>query len=123
MLQRHDVRTYASRGANGIDGQLATALGMAENCDGVFHCILGDQTFLYDISSCLKPWPKNFRLHIINNGGGRIFERVKVPKEIILEHDDSLMPILEAFKKGNQSAEYLPDNKQTQKFWKHWEKL
>ena len=69
----------ANRGANGIDGQLSTFLGMAgegrEN-----WCVVGDLTALYDLPA---PWvmrqiPESvaIRIVIINNGGGRIFSRV-----------------------------------------------
>jgi 2-succinyl-5-enolpyruvyl-6-hydroxy-3-cyclohexene-1-carboxylate synthase len=69
---------FASRGANGIDGQLSTFFGLArpevEN-----WCFVGDLTALYDLSA---PWVlselKEFKLRIviINNGGGRIFQRL-----------------------------------------------
>jgi 2-succinyl-5-enolpyruvyl-6-hydroxy-3-cyclohexene-1-carboxylate synthase len=67
-----------NRGANGIDGQVASFLGWArpevEN-----WAIVGDLTALYDLSAL---WAlrhlETFRLRIvvINNGGGRIFERM-----------------------------------------------
>ncbi len=66
-----------NRGANGIDGQLSTFFGWcapgAEN-----WCIAGDLTALYDSNA---PWvvpqlDSNFKIVILNNGGGRIFSRV-----------------------------------------------
>jgi 2-succinyl-5-enolpyruvyl-6-hydroxy-3-cyclohexene-1-carboxylate synthase len=69
----------ANRGANGIDGQLATFFGWCKpRVENV--CIVGDLTALYDLNA---PWicPQlnsavRFRIIVINNGGGRIFSRV-----------------------------------------------
>src|SRR5438128_4586074 len=66
----------ANRGANGIDGQLSTFFGW---CQGENNwCIVGDLTALYDANA---PWivpqlEAKFEIVIINNGGGRIFNRV-----------------------------------------------
>jgi 2-succinyl-5-enolpyruvyl-6-hydroxy-3-cyclohexene-1-carboxylate synthase len=69
----------ANRGANGIDGQLSTFFGQ---CDPSRPnvCIVGDLTAIYDSNA---PWivPQldpgiDWRIVIINNGGGRIFSRV-----------------------------------------------
>jgi len=69
----------ANRGANGIDGQLSTFFGQ---CDPRRPnvAVVGDLTALYDMNA---PWivpqldpATRFRIHIINNGGGRIFGRV-----------------------------------------------
>jgi 2-succinyl-5-enolpyruvyl-6-hydroxy-3-cyclohexene-1-carboxylate synthase len=69
----------ANRGANGIDGQLSTFFGQ---CDPSRPnvCVVGDLTAIYDSNA---PWivPQldsgiDWRIVIINNGGGRIFSRV-----------------------------------------------
>ncbi|HSP15144.1 MAG TPA: hypothetical protein VLV78_10380 [Thermoanaerobaculia bacterium] len=69
----------ANRGANGIDGQLSTFFGWCSP-DALNVAIVGDLTALYDMNA---PWivPQldpaiEFQVHIINNGGGRIFSRV-----------------------------------------------
>jgi 2-succinyl-5-enolpyruvyl-6-hydroxy-3-cyclohexene-1-carboxylate synthase len=69
----------ANRGANGIDGQLSTFFGWCSP-DALNVAIVGDLTALYDMNA---PWivPQldssiEFQIHIINNGGGRIFSRV-----------------------------------------------
>ncbi len=68
----------ANRGANGIDGQVSTWLGAsADERDawGVF----GDLTALYDLAagSILNQVEQQGRmLVVINNGGGRIFDRL-----------------------------------------------
>jgi 2-succinyl-5-enolpyruvyl-6-hydroxy-3-cyclohexene-1-carboxylate synthase len=67
----------ANRGANGIDGQLSTFFGWcAPGAANV--AIVGDLTTLYDLNA---PWvvpqlDAQFRIVVINNRGGRIFERV-----------------------------------------------
>jgi 2-succinyl-5-enolpyruvyl-6-hydroxy-3-cyclohexene-1-carboxylate synthase len=67
-----------SRGANGIDGQVSTFLGWAR--PGVENwAVLGDLTALYDLSAL---WALRhlddllLRIVVINNGGGRIFQRM-----------------------------------------------
>jgi 2-succinyl-5-enolpyruvyl-6-hydroxy-3-cyclohexene-1-carboxylate synthase len=75
----------ANRGANGIDGQLSTFFGQ---CDPSRPnvCIVGDLTAIYDSNA---PWivPQlgtniDWRLVIINNGGGRIFSRVPALRKL-----------------------------------------
>jgi len=67
-----------NRGANGIDGQVASFLGWARR-DVENWAVVGDLTALYDLSAL---WAlrhlDGFRLRIvvINNGGGRIFKRM-----------------------------------------------
>lgn len=68
----------ASRGLNGIDGQVSTFLGFSE--PGVDNWgVFGDLTALYDMAG---PWilrqRSDVRAHlvVINNGGGKIFDRM-----------------------------------------------
>jgi len=82
----------ANRGANGIDGQLSTFFGWCKP-DAHNVAIVGDLTAIYDLNA---PWivPQlDAKPHviIINNRGGRIFERVaslsRLDKKMILnEH-------------------------------------
>lgn len=67
-----------SRGANGIDGQVSTFLGCART-DVENWAVLGDLTALYDLPSlwAIRHLPDvRARVVVINNGGGRIFERM-----------------------------------------------
>jgi 2-succinyl-5-enolpyruvyl-6-hydroxy-3-cyclohexene-1-carboxylate synthase len=71
-----DFTIEANRGANGIDGQLSTFFGWCKGSNN--WCIVGDLTALYDANA---PWivpqlDAQFEIVIINNGGGRIFDRV-----------------------------------------------
>jgi len=72
------VNVRANRGANGIDGQLSTWLGATAGLDQSWG-IFGDLTTLYDFSApTLLPQVEGTGrvLVVINNGGGRIFERL-----------------------------------------------
>jgi 2-succinyl-5-enolpyruvyl-6-hydroxy-3-cyclohexene-1-carboxylate synthase len=138
----------ASRGLNGIDGQLSTFFGMLdadrENC-----AILGDLTTLYDLNA---PWIlaqlrqniANWRLIIINNSGGRIFDRL-FGKPIYLNAHQvrfgdwchqwglsylalSSQDLADASKltaalqpEGPRVIELTPDAQATAQFWNTWE--
>ncbi len=73
-------RAYASRGANGIDGQIATFLGLSEGeGEGEAWGIFGDLTALYDLNAPAligQLGRGRRRVVILNNGGGRIFSRL-----------------------------------------------
>lgn len=71
-------RCHASRGANGIDGQIATFLGLSEG-EAESWAIVGDLTALYDLNApALLPQlsPGRRRIVVVHNGGGRIFSRL-----------------------------------------------
>jgi 2-succinyl-5-enolpyruvyl-6-hydroxy-3-cyclohexene-1-carboxylate synthase len=65
---------YANRGANGIDGVMATAIGVASELGNV-TVFLGDVAFLHDASSLamLASRDMNVRVVVTNNDGGGIF--------------------------------------------------
>jgi 2-succinyl-5-enolpyruvyl-6-hydroxy-3-cyclohexene-1-carboxylate synthase len=73
-------RIYANRGANGIDGNLATCFGLSAGEEapetwGLF----GDLTTLYDLAApgLLTELPNTCtRTVVINNVGGKIFRRL-----------------------------------------------
>lgn len=79
-------KVFGNRGANGIDGQLSTFFGWAENNKSNW-CVLGDLTTMYDLSA---PWiltqieNLNFNLVIMNNHGGQIFKRMFGDKKLFL---------------------------------------
>ncbi len=78
---------FANRGANGIDGEISTFLGMCQDfggdeCWGIF----GDLTTLYDMSA---PWivdqldtGKRIHIVVIDNGGGKIFSKLPGLKDL-----------------------------------------
>ncbi len=81
-------RCFASRGANGIDGQIATFLGLSQGSAESWG-IFGDLTALYDLNAPALLHPETGekkRIVILNNGGGRIFSRL--PSMAGLEPDE-----------------------------------
>lgn len=69
----------ANRGANGIDGNVSTALGYAIAGRTVFS-LCGDLAFLHDLNALLSV-PEitgSLTILVIENGGGRIFDRLPV---------------------------------------------
>lgn len=72
---------YFSRGANGIDGTLSTALGIAHG-QGATYLLTGDLAFLHDSNGLL--FAPRFRgsltVVLINNAGGGIFEHLPVAR-------------------------------------------
>ena len=71
-VPRGGVKTYANRGLAGIDGNISTALGIAYSHKSTI-AILGDLSFLYDLTGLINKEPINCRFIVINNDGGGIF--------------------------------------------------
>ena len=69
---------FANRGASGVDGQIATLVGVATGLDQPVVGIIGDITALYDANALglLAQSDIPVTLVIINNNGGRIFEQL-----------------------------------------------
>ncbi len=68
----------ANRGANGIDGQVSTWLGWSADLTDTW-AVVGDLTALYDLAAPFVLDQINNQgrvLTVINNGGGKIFERL-----------------------------------------------
>jgi 2-succinyl-5-enolpyruvyl-6-hydroxy-3-cyclohexene-1-carboxylate synthase len=71
---RSGIAVYSNRGANGIDGVIATAVGVAAS--GVpTVCLIGDVAFLHDQSSltALSRRKLDLTVVVIDNDGGGIF--------------------------------------------------
>lgn len=66
------TRVFANRGASGIDGNIATAAGIAHSV-GSITCVLGDLAALHDLNSLGLLKANKVVLVIINNAGGGIF--------------------------------------------------
>ena len=78
------IHVLSNRGASGIDGNIATALGIAKTSKYNNYLVLGDQSFMYDVSSLQIFAETNPRLtiFIINNGGGAIFDRLPLSEKM-----------------------------------------
>ncbi|WP_438482872.1 2-succinyl-5-enolpyruvyl-6-hydroxy-3-cyclohexene-1-carboxylic-acid synthase [Oleiharenicola lentus] len=76
----HEV--HCNRGANGIDGTLSTALGLAHAADKPAVMVTGDLALLHDANGFLSV-PKfkgSLTIVLINNHGGGIFGHLPVAK-------------------------------------------
>jgi 2-succinyl-5-enolpyruvyl-6-hydroxy-3-cyclohexene-1-carboxylate synthase len=144
---------YANRGANGIDGQVSTFLGIANNYADSW-AVVGDQTALYDLNALAlsnQQSKKNFspkrRIVVMNNGGGKIFSHLSYSQAIehsqrkVLEshHRWELRGWAEMFAWAYENwrqddclfdrarddviLEVFPDATQTHNFWNGWRNI
>ena len=68
------IEVFCNRGTSGIDGSTSTAIGAAVANEKPTILITGDIGFLYDSNALWNDYiPKNFKIILINNGGGGIF--------------------------------------------------
>ncbi|WP_309641622.1 2-succinyl-5-enolpyruvyl-6-hydroxy-3-cyclohexene-1-carboxylic-acid synthase [Flavobacterium sp.] len=68
------ISVFCNRGTSGIDGSTSTAIGAAVGNSKQTTLITGDIGFLYDSNALWNQYiPKNFKIILINNGGGGIF--------------------------------------------------
>ena len=129
LTQSTPLQVFGNRGVNGIDGQLASAIGLAMGTTNPVYCILGDVTTFYDLSS-LREMPENLHLIIMNNKGGRIFDMLKLDKRIVLEHENDFENIslglhlsysrdLKDFGKV-KVLELSPSREQSESFLREW---
>ncbi len=77
------VRYESNRGTSGIDGSTSTALGAAIVQSNKQHVLIsGDISFLYDSNALwYEPFPRNFKMIVIQNYGGGIFQIIPGPAE------------------------------------------
>jgi 2-succinyl-5-enolpyruvyl-6-hydroxy-3-cyclohexene-1-carboxylate synthase len=118
------VRYESNRGTSGIDGSTSTALGAAIVNPSKQHVLItGDISFLYDSNALwYEPFPQNFKLIVIQNYGGGIFQIIAGPadskqREKYFEAKQSKSPAAIAQAFGRQSktistleelTDYLP---------------
>jgi len=83
------IEVFSNRGTSGIDGSTSTAIGAAVGSGKPNVFIAGDIGFLYDSNALWNNYiPKNFKIILINNGGGGIFR-------ILPGHDET--PVFNTF--------------------------
>ena len=95
---------YVNRGINGIEGSLSTAAGYSLASDRDVYCVIGDLSFFYDQNAL---WNRNiggnFKILLLNNGGGAIFGKFEGLKDsnardnlVMAKHDTSAVGICSA---------------------------
>ncbi len=132
----------ANRGANGIDGQISSFLGLAEGFgddNKIEHWgIFGDLTTMYDLVS---PWAlkqmssRKIRIVVINNQGGMIFKNMFGKELFLNSHQQHFKKWAEMWDfnyfrwteipDANVTRhlpehcviEIVPDSKQSEQFW------
>jgi 2-succinyl-5-enolpyruvyl-6-hydroxy-3-cyclohexene-1-carboxylate synthase len=130
----------ANRGVNGIDGQISTFLGLCRRQVDNWG-FFGDLTTLYDMAAFwILPQLKEISLKIvvINNGGGKIFERMFPYKQMLNEHKLSFRPLAEMWgldylclnniqgfsgEIAKQFIEIIPNEAATARFWSEYAKI
>lgn len=71
----NEVEVCCNRGTNGIEGSLSTSIGYAMSSDKLNFCLIGDLSFFYDMNALWNnAYGSNFRILMLNNGGGEIFK-------------------------------------------------
>ncbi|TDL34166.1 2-succinyl-5-enolpyruvyl-6-hydroxy-3-cyclohexene-1-carboxylic-acid synthase [Jeotgalibacillus sp. S-D1] len=84
------LTVWGNRGANGIDGVVSTALGIASATREPVYLIIGDLSMFHDLNGLLvsKQHPANLHIIILNNNGGGIFSFL--PQSAEPEHFETL---------------------------------
>ena len=79
-----NIHVLSNRGVSGIDGNIATALGIANTSKCNNYLVLGDQSFMHDVGSLqiLAEIDTHLTIFIINNGGGAIFDRLPLSEKM-----------------------------------------
>lgn len=76
---------FCNRGTSGIDGSTSTAIGAAFISPLPTVFVTGDLSFFYDSNALgIKYIPKNFKIIVVNNGGGGIFRILPGEKDTVL---------------------------------------
>jgi 2-succinyl-5-enolpyruvyl-6-hydroxy-3-cyclohexene-1-carboxylate synthase len=104
---------WASRGLNGIDGQISTFFGYAK-AGASNWALVGDLTALYDLQG---PWvlpqllETEINLVIMNNGGGKIFSKMFPYPEFQNKHQLRFSSFAELWNLNYSKLDLIPDQK------------
>lgn len=81
-LPSHEVDVHSNRGTSGIDGCTSTALGASLCTERTTYILSGDIAFFYDINAFWNDYlHPNFKVILLNNGGGNIFSMIGGPEK------------------------------------------
>lgn len=71
---------FTNRGASGIDGTIATAIGVAESSGRPVTIFCGDLALLHDLNSlaAVRSTRSSIRIVVVNNDGGGIFSMLPI---------------------------------------------
>ena len=85
-----DIRVFANRGANGIDGVVSTAMGFSQVNKRETYLLIGDLAFLHDVNGLIASRYQecNITIIVMNNDGGGIFSYL--PQATVEEHYENL---------------------------------
>ncbi|MED3876698.1 2-succinyl-5-enolpyruvyl-6-hydroxy-3-cyclohexene-1-carboxylic-acid synthase [Lysinibacillus capsici] len=85
-----DLRVFANRGTNGIDGVVSTAIGFSQGNNRESYLLIGDLAFLHDVNGLIASRYQECNLTIIvmNNDGGGIFSYL--PQSTVEDHYEDL---------------------------------
>ncbi|HBT74234.1 MAG TPA: 2-succinyl-5-enolpyruvyl-6-hydroxy-3-cyclohexene-1-carboxylic-acid synthase [Lysinibacillus sp.] len=85
-----DLRIFANRGTNGIDGVVSTAMGFSQGNKRETYLLIGDLAFLHDVNGLIASrYQKcNLTILVMNNDGGGIFSYL--PQSTVEDHYEDL---------------------------------
>lgn len=80
---KKEIKVLTHRGASGIEGLNAAALGFSEISKGLVTLVLGDISFMHDLNSLLmlKDLKIPLVIIVVNNKGGGIFRHLPIAKD------------------------------------------
>ena len=74
-------RVLSNRGANGIDGTVSTAFGVATVADGPVVLLIGDIALIHDLGGLIQASRRKLTIVLLHNDGGGIFNFLPVSGE------------------------------------------
>lgn len=79
-----DLTVWFQRGVNGIDGLISGAAGAAAASGRPTTLLIGDVSFVHDLGglAAMRDLPAPLTVVVLNNGGGRIFERLPLGERL-----------------------------------------
>ena len=133
---------YASRGVNGIDGQVSSAMGLVQPHSKNW-IVLGDLTTLYDFSGFwmtqyLEKISAEVNFVVVNNFGGQIFSRLFESPMFLNSHNVSFEALAKMWgweyrknpdnlnSEWNSKLRFIeiqPNKEQTDIFWERYDQI